>query len=65
MQYGSCVILKIHMEEYMSESEQIVRLKSEIEQLKLERDMWKRSSQQLLETINKLIASFVTGADKL
>lgn len=53
------------MEEYMSESEQIVRLKSEIEQLKLERDMWKRSSQQLLETINKLIASFVTGADKL
>lgn len=65
MQYGSCVILKIHMEEYMSESEQIVRLKSEIEQLKLERDMWKRSSQQLLETINKLIASFITGADKL
>lgn len=49
----------------MSESEQIVRLKSEIKQLKLERDMWKRSSQQLIETINKLIASFITGTDKL
>lgn len=48
----------------MNESEQIERLESEIRNLKYECEMWRKTSTQLNETLNKLITTFIFNTDK-
>lgn len=48
----------------MNESEQIERLKSEIQDLEYECEMWRKTSNQLTQTVNKLIRAFILKADE-
>jgi predicted RNase H-like nuclease (RuvC/YqgF family) len=48
----------------MNESEQIERLESEIRNLEHECEMWRKTSNQLTETLNKLINAFIFKTDK-
>lgn len=48
----------------MNESEQIERLESEIRDLEYECEMWRKTSNQLNETLNKLITTFIFNTDK-
>lgn len=48
----------------MNESEQIERLKSEIQNLEYECEMWRKTSNQLTQTVNRLISTFIFKTDK-
>ncbi len=48
----------------MNESEQIAKLQSELRNLEYECEMWRKTSNQLTETLNKLISTFIFNKDK-
>ncbi|MFA9375403.1 MAG: hypothetical protein ACERKZ_01485 [Lachnotalea sp.] len=48
----------------MNECEQIERLKSEIQTLEYECEMWRKTTSQLTQTINKLLTAFIFKTDK-
>jgi predicted RNase H-like nuclease (RuvC/YqgF family) len=48
----------------MNEREQIERLESEIQNLEYECEMWRKTSTQLTQTVNKLINTFIFKTDK-
>ncbi|PXV93550.1 hypothetical protein C8E03_102318 [Lachnotalea glycerini] len=48
----------------MNDNEQIEKLESEIRDLEHECEMWRKTSNQLTETLNKLIRTFILKTDK-